>query len=334
MKAKRKYILIALFIGLLFGGCRSKTDPAQKNIQYSINKTFNKGPLSVNLKISSNNIKFSDLLDFEIETQTSSDYVADASKIKDKLKDFEIQSQQDFGKKLGTDNKVVNVYRYKLDPMKTGECQIPELQFPYRKANEEPNLAKWEMLSTEPVAINVSTQQPIDANTSIADIEDVVEVKTNHLPVIIAVVTGLVLAAGGLAFYKMKTRKQIEIQKNYRPAHEIAFEMLRRIAEEKLVEQGRIKEFYEKLSTCLRKYIEDRFTLRAPEQTTEEFLEELKKSEFLEPRYKQELKNFLEHCDLVKFAKYQPTNEQINESLTMAEKFVDNTKSQDVQVEV
>ena len=110
--------------------------------------------------------------------------------------------------------------------------------------------------------------------------------------------------------------------------------MLRKISEEKLVEQGLIKEFYEKLSFCLRQYIENRFQLRAPEQTTEEFLEELKKSDVLKTEYKQELKRFLEHCDLVKFAKYRPDNDQINQSLTMAEKFVDNTKSEESRVEV
>jgi hypothetical protein len=67
---------------------------------------------------------------------------------------------------------------------------------------------------------------------------------------------------------------------------------------------------------------------------SEEFLEELRKSDFLKPEYKQELKRFLEHCDLVKFAKYSPDNDQINQSLTMAGQFVENTKSEDSQVEM
>ncbi|MHC5184367.1 MAG: hypothetical protein ACYSPI_08845, partial [Planctomycetota bacterium] len=85
------------------------------------------------------------------------------------------------------------------------------------------------------------------------------------------------------------------------------------IAAENLVEQGRIKEFYEKLSTCLRHYIENRFQLRAPEQTTEEFLEQLKTSDALRLEHKQQLQKFLEHSDLVKFARYEPNPEQINE---------------------
>ena len=94
------------------------------------------------------------------------------------------------------------------------------------------------------------------------------------------------------------------------------------------------KKRFEKLSGCLRQYIENRFQLRAPEQTTEEFLEQLKTSDALKLEHKQELQKFLEHCDLVKFARYQPSNEQINESLTMAEAFVDKTKSVNHLVDV
>ena len=167
-----------------------------------------------------------------------------------------------------------------------------------------------------------------------ADIEDVVEMPTNYLPWIISAIVAAVIGLGIWIGLRLRPKKAAVVQKVYKSAHEIAFEMLKTIAEEKLVEQGLIKEFYEKLSFCLSQYIENRFTLRAPEQTTEEFLESLKKSDFLKPEYKQELKSFLEHCDLVKFAKYRPDNDQINESLTMAEKFVENTKSDERQVDV
>jgi len=333
MQRRNKYILVFLFGCLALSGCRDKNKPAD-SVKYSTTKTFNNGPLTVYVRLSSENIKLSDLLDIEIQTQINSDYAADFPKIKDSLKDFDIHSEQDAGEKIGEENKVVATRHFQLEPVQTGECQIPQLQFTFRKANTEPNSAKLEVLTTEPIAIKVTTQTPIDANTSMADIEDVVDVKTSHLLVKIIALAIIILGLGCFIGYKLRSKKTAEIQKIYRPAHEIAFEMLRKLAEEKLVEQGRIKEFYEKLSVCLRKYIEDRFRLRAPEQTTEEFLEELKKSSVLEPGHKQKLKNFLEHCDLVKFAKFQPTNEQINQSLTMAEQFVDNTKSQEHQIEV
>ena len=103
---------------------------------------------------------------------------------------------------------------------------------------------------------------------------------------------------------------------------------------EKLVEEGRIREFYDKLSDCLRHYIEYRFKLRAPERTTEEFLLEVQGADVLIVERQEDLKKFLEHCDLVKFAKYQPDAEQINGALEMVKDFVDKTKDLQCQVDV
>ncbi|MCD6392935.1 MAG: hypothetical protein J7M40_05460, partial [Planctomycetes bacterium] len=80
--------------------------------------------------------------------------------------------------------------------------------------------------------------------------------------------------------------------------------------------------------------IEHRFSLRAPERTTEEFLIELKYSEALASEYRNDLKLFLEHCDLVKFARYEPSADQITRTLKMVEEFVDKTRSDECRVEI
>ena len=60
----------------------------------------------------------------------------------------------------------------------------------------------------------------------------------------------------------------------------------------------------------------------------------LSNSDALRLEHKQQLQKFLEHSDLVKFARYEPNPEQINESLTMAEEFVEKTKSEEHRVDV
>ena len=59
------------------------------------------------------------------------------------------------------------------------------------------------------------------------------------------------------------------------PAHIIAYAALRELFAQNLVARGLIKPYYFALSTILRRYIENRFGLQAPEQTTEEFLASL-----------------------------------------------------------
>ena len=47
---------------------------------------------------------------------------------------------------------------------------------------------------------------------------------------------------------------------------------LNRLRAQGLIEQGQFEDYYVQLSSIVRHYLEDRFHLRAPEMTTEEFL--------------------------------------------------------------
>jgi len=87
-------------------------------------------------------------------------------------------------------------------------------------------------------------------------------------------------------------------------------------AAEKLMSDSRL--FCFTISTILRQYLENEHQLRAPERTTEEFLIELKESNKLKPRLKAMLSDFLVRCDLVKFAKQEPTLNELKELLNIA----------------
>lgn len=66
------------------------------------------------------------------------------------------------------------------------------------------------------------------------------------------------------------------------------------------------KPFCIEVSDALRVYLEERYQFRAPERTTEEFLHELQATDLLSASQKASLADFLQRCDLVKFAKYEP----------------------------
>jgi len=80
------------------------------------------------------------------------------------------------------------------------------------------------------------------------------------------------------------------------------------------------------VSETLRVYLEDRFQLRAPERTTEEFLVELQASSALNREQKQSLADFLQSCDLVKFARFEPTETALRELHDSALRLVDETQ--------
>jgi hypothetical protein len=92
-----------------------------------------------------------------------------------------------------------------------------------------------------------------------------------------------------------------------------------------------IDAFYVAVSAVLRGYLEERFGLRAPERTTEEFLQELEQSPALAGQ-RQELRAFLSQCDLVKFAAQVPGEPVHLETLATAERFVAATRADRVEV--
>ncbi|MGA3266981.1 MAG: hypothetical protein ABSE16_09180 [Verrucomicrobiota bacterium] len=86
------------------------------------------------------------------------------------------------------------------------------------------------------------------------------------------------------------------------------------------------------VSDTVRLYLEERFDFRAPERTTEEFLRELRGTELLSPDQKESLGRFLESCDLVKFAKYEPGEPELKELHVSAVKLVEETEPHEEKV--
>src|SRR5271154_3489640 len=111
------------------------------------------------------------------------------------------------------------------------------------------------------------------------------------------------------------------------PAHIRAKQKL----EEALALISQPKEFCVLVSDTIRFYLEERFDFRAPERTTEEFLRELGGTDLLVPEQKESLGKFLESCDLVKFAKYEPRETELRELHGSAVKLVEETEPKEVQ---
>lgn len=109
------------------------------------------------------------------------------------------------------------------------------------------------------------------------------------------------------------------------PPHEVALTALDALLKRQLIEQKEIEPFYVELSAIVRIYLEDRFNLRAPEQTTEEFIRTSSQSAALSLDHRTLTQSFLEQSDLVKFARYQPETDDMRRAWDAAAKLVRET---------
>jgi hypothetical protein len=133
------------------------------------------------------------------------------------------------------------------------------------------------------------------------------------------------LALGGLLFWAWRYRQKRKADQPPAPvipAHVRAKQKL----QEALALIGQPKEFCIQVSDTARWYLEERFDFHAPERTTEEFLYELQATSLVTPDQKQSLGEFLNRCDLVKFARYEPGEPELRELHAAAVRLVEETE--------
>lgn len=106
----------------------------------------------------------------------------------------------------------------------------------------------------------------------------------------------------------------------------VAGERLDALQKQSLASKGEFKAFFTELSTIIRNYLEQRFNIRAPEMTTQEFLESMKNSTVLLEQHKEILKELLQTADMVKFARHQPDAERSVLCFDLARRLVNETK--------
>ena len=123
--------------------------------------------------------------------------------------------------------------------------------------------------------------------------------------------------------------KKEELPVDTRSAWEIAYDQLDQLAKSSYLQEGCFKEYFSELSGIIRYYFENRFEIRAPEMTTEEFLWSLERSKELTAVHKATLKKFMMSCDIIKFAKHIPSAEEAEESFQFARQLVEETKIKD-----
>lgn len=134
---------------------------------------------------------------------------------------------------------------------------------------------------------------------------------------------GVALAALAYVAWKyLQARRRRGVPAPVVPPHVLARQRL----QEALSLLGQPREFCISVSDTARWYLEQRFNFRAPERTTEEFLHELRATNLLTQAQKTSLGEFLQQCDLVKFARYEPGEAELRQLHGAALRLVEETE--------
>jgi hypothetical protein len=162
--------------------------------------------------------------------------------------------------------------------------------------------------------------------TDIRDIKPLVEPPPDWRPLYLGLASLAVLLAiaGGLWFLFNRPKRAYTLAPP--PPHEVALRALDRLWARRDLQEGRFEPYYVELSAIVRKYVEDRFEIRAPEMTTEEFLAAAGNDERLARPHRALLAEFLQQADLVKFARAIPALSDAEAAYRSARRFVQETQ--------
>ncbi len=230
-----------------------------------------------------------------------------------------------------TDNNEIEtlIQTYYITSFDSGSYRIPNYWFSFNVGDIKDSVASNSLM------LHVYNMQ-IDTTKGPTDIKMPYDAPLT-LKEVLPYILGVILIAAILFFilYSIKRKKAnkpifAKPLKPKEPAHIVALRELDRISQEKLWQQEKYKAYYSEVTEALRVYIEDRFDIRAMEQTSDETIEAFRvRKELLNEKHFSNLSQILSIADMVKFAKYKPLPDDNNFTLVNAYFFVNETKKEE-----
>lgn len=219
-----------------------------------------------------------------------------------------------------------------VEPFLEGEHTLGPAKIPLALATEEaPPII---ITGTLPLAVTSvlpsESAEPLDPAPSKSIVDPIHPVNWATLGAAVGA-GALVLAALAAATVAMRRRAAKE-HLTARTPEELAYAALDTLKHGDLFRKGFVKEYFAEGSDILRRYIEDRFALPAPELTTQEFLQRAASSDALTPSDVRELEGFLLLCDMVKFAAHRPGDPEAESLLRIAHAFIARTRAAGIHI--
>lgn len=198
----------------------------------------------------------------------------------------------------------VKEFRYVLKPVGEGEARIGPLTLSYTDKLTQREYS----LTTQ--AIRVEITEPVVKDTGAG-------------PSILLLLGGALAAisiGAGLVYLRKRRglREEVAPPVETKSPEEVALEELEKVPELRLA--GEMKEYYSAISNTLRRYIDRRFSLRTAELTTGDIVNSLKLREAPEEDII-EIEKILNICDMVKFARHEPSPADLDQIYTTAQEF-------------
>jgi len=294
----------------------------------SLERTTEKGPVKLTVKVTPREPRLSDLVEMEVLVSAQQGVEIKPPVFGQAVGDFLVRNYTErFDPKSKSSANETNTRRfvYKLEPVHAGRHLIRSMAIEFidnRPGSEQKGMTS--EVESEPLEVNVTSELG-DQVPNLADLEPMLPPRALSQSSQWGWygLGAVILAMACAALWLRKRKKSQLVEPRRQTPEEIAHAAFAALLAENLPAKGQFKEFYLRLTGIVRHFIEGTTGLRAPEQTTEEFLRAMRLRDIFSAERSMRLKEFLEAADMVKYAGQQPDNDQIELSIGRAREFVD-----------
>ncbi len=328
----RLRLLAALWLAWL-AGC-SAPPPAASS---ALEQTAERGPFKLVLRATPPQLTFGDRLTLSAELFAPADAtirfteppaatpakpppLADGAEAPpDPWRDFLLVSATLAQPRAGADGESVHGVTWTLEPVRSGDLTLPALRAAYESTGGRGELEAAEMV-LKVASVLAAEETPATPR----DITGLLSAPAKRWTWREWSITACLVAAGALlAWLAARAIRSRAARPVPPPAAEvIALQALAALEGQDWNTAERWREYYYRVTEILRVYVESKFGLRAPEMTTEEFLQRLAREAHSVPLDAGALRDFLLACDLVKYAALQPRRDDADSALSTARAFV------------
>jgi hypothetical protein len=285
--------------------------------------------ISVESHVDRATITIGDRILYTLTVETDSAVTLEPLGLGSNLGAFEVKDYKIHDPEKAKNGKIINKSEYVITTFTTGEYVIPPITIDYTDPNGDKK-----QIQSEPLFILVKSVGATESDKEdIRGLKPPIEIKGGYWGYFLILPILLLVAAFGFLYYRQRA-KAVALpnipEELKRPAWEVALLGLEGLQGSDLLKRKEIKKYYIILSDIIRKYLERRYQVTALDRTTQEVKAELKKAK-VEAEVIDLASGFLYSCDLVKFAKYVPSEEEIEKDWNEAFTIVNVTKQEEVQ---
>lgn len=304
----------------------------------NIENTQTLGPVRVTTKLSPSDPVIGDEVVLEIRVEADTNVEVLMPEFQEALQRYSI-SEFVPTEKVQSDGSTISAQTYTLQPASSGEQTVYPLSIEFvdnrpGKTEAPEGMDAYEIL-TERIDFTVASVLPSDAANELMPPLGELETHSSSsrstwiwsIAGVIAVVTAI---AAAFFWSRMRNRAQ------RRNAYEIARTRLDNLLGDQNSENPAlsVELFFVEISGIIRKYLEHRFQVKAPDLTTDEFLQLSAATSELSREHQSLLSEFLKQADIVKFAGVQASANDVKHSGDLAIRFLEDTRENAPDVEV